>query len=477
MTKNAGFDHPLTTRYASPEMVENFSSQKKFSTWRRLWIALAEAERRAGLPVTQTQIAEMKRHAEEINWKAAERYERRLKHDVMAHIRAYADQCPKAASIIHLGATSAYVVDNTDLIVIRDGLAIIRKKLANVMDALAKFALTHADLPTNAFTHFQPAQLTTVGKRASLWLQDIVIDFDELDHRMASLAFLGVKGAVGTQASFMNLLGNDEAKVKKLDIVVAKMMGFDKLFTISGQTYTRKLDSLVMSLLASIAESAAKFSNDMRLLQHLGEIQEPFGEEQVGSSAMPYKRNPMKAERIASLARFAIVLQQNGALTAASQWFERTLDDSAGKRIVLPEAFMACDAILALYLEIVRGAKVNADVIGRHVNENIPFIASETIMMEAVKRGGNRQELHERIRRHAVAVAEKMKSGGENDLIPRLRSDEAFRTIRGDLEKITRPRNFIGRAVSQTKEYVKREVSPRLSRVRSLIGMNVSSRV
>lgn len=471
------FENPLVERYASREMAENFSSRKKFTTWRRLWIALAKAERRLGLPITNVQIREMERCVDRVNEAAARRYEKRLRHDVMAHIRAYGDQCPKAAPIIHLGATSAYVVDNADLVVMRDGLRILQRRLVNVMDVLARFALKHARTTTNAFTHFQTAQLTTVGKRAALWLNDLVMDFDDLESRIAGIRMLGVKGAVGTQASFLALFNGNESKVRRLDRAVAREMGFAEVYAVSGQTYARKLDALAMMTLASICQSAHKFSNDLRLLQHLGEVMEPFGKEQVGSSAMPYKRNPVKAERVASLARYVMVLQQNALMTAAAQWFERTLDDSAGKRIALPDAFLACDAVLMLYYEIVRGIDVNVDVIRANVAKTLPFIATENIMMEAVKRGGNRQELHERIRVHAMAAAEGVSRGKENDLFDRLDKDEAFVRVRGSLRRIARPEAFVGRAPSQTREFIRDEVRPRLRRAKHLIGMKIESRV
>lgn len=442
---------PFTDRYASKEMLYNFSADKKFKTWRQLWIALAEKEKELGLPITDVQIAELKDHQNDINYDVARQYEEKLKHDVMAHIKAYGDQCPNAKGIIHLGATSAYVVDNTDLILIKDGYDIILNKLSDIISKLTLFAKQYADLPTVAYTHFQPAQFTTVGKRACLWIHDLLLDFDDITHRYTNLKFLGVKGTTGTQASFMALFDNDQHKVTKLDRSIAYNMGFNGTYSVSGQTYSRKIDAQVHSVLSGIAESAHKFSNDLRLLQHLGEIQEPFGKDQVGSSAMAYKRNPMKSERIASLSRFVLSLQSNADFTAASQWFERTLDDSAGKRIALPEAFLAVDSILQIYLNIVSGLVVNKDVIGNNVRKELPSIVTENVLMAAVKIGGDRQELHERIRQY-------MLSG--KDLIQCLKNDDVFSKVSNSIKED--PINYVGRSQEQVDEFIDNEVKSRL---------------
>lgn len=457
---------PFAERYSSKEMLALFSADKKFKTWRKLWIALAEAQKKLGLPITDVQIRELKKHAQEIDYKAARRYEEKLKHDVMANIRAYGDLCPKARGIIHLGATSAYVVDNTDLLLLAEGCAIIERELANVIAALAVFAKKYADLPTVAFTHFQPAQFTTVGKRACLWIQDLLFDLDELAGRRRALRFLGVKGATGSQAGFLALFDGNEAKVKKLDLAVARAMGFEQTYAVSGQTYSRKIDAQAQATLSGIAQSAHKFANDLRLLQHLREIQEPFDEGQVGSSAMAYKRNPMKSERMTSLARLVLSLQTNGAFTAASQWFERTLDDSAGKRIALPESFLAVDAILRLYLEVASRLVVDRDVIAANVMRELPDIASEDILMAAVKAGGDRQELHERIRRHK-------RESQEGDLLDRLGKDAAFRGIRVK----PGPGQYVGRSVSQVREFLAQEVEPRLAPRRKDLGMKAEVKI
>jgi adenylosuccinate lyase len=412
----------------------------------------------------------LRRNAERIDYAAARRYEKKLRHDVMAHIHAWGDVCRKARPIIHLGATSAYVVDNTDLILLREGYARVEKSLVNVIAALSDFARRTASLPTVAFTHFQPAQFTTVGKRACLWIQDLLLDLDEVAERRASLRFLGVKGTTGTQASFLELFDGDERKVRDLDRRVAKTMGFERTYAVSGQTYSRKVDAQAQATLSGIAQSAHKFANDLRLLQHLKEIMEPFGKHQVGSSAMAYKRNPMKCERMTSLARLVISLQSNAALTAASQWFERTLDDSAGKRIALPEAFLAVDAILQLYHEVASGLDVNEDAIAEHVRRELPDIASENLLMAAVKLGGDRQELHEVIRRH------KMESKG-GDLLERLRNDEAFRPVRGRMGRLLEPGAYTGRSASQVTEFLRDEVRPRLKARKAMLGMSTEVRV
>lgn len=466
------YQSPLVERYSSQDMLYNFSPEKKFITWRKLWIVFAEAEKKLGLPITKAQIDEMKKFINKINYATARKLEEKLKHDVMAHIKAFGIDCPKAKSIIHLGATSAYVVDNTDLILMRDGLLILKKEIVNLINTLAKFAEHYAELPTVAYTHFQPAQFTTVGKRASLWLNDLILDLKELDNRLSNLKFLGVKGAVGTQASFLTLFNGNEAKVRKLDELVTKKMGFSEAVIISGQTYTRKIDMFIHSLLASIAQSAHKFSNDMRLLQHLGELEEPFEEKQVGSSAMAYKKNPVKSERIASLARFVITLYQNSAITASNQWFERTLDDSAGKRLATPEAFLAVDAILNLYYDIISHIKVNEEIIKSNVEKELPFVATENILMKAVKQGGDRQVLHERIRQHTIKASENIKTLKGCDLLKRLYSDRKLSQYRNAFPKLLKPKDYIGRASSQVKEFLKKEVIPEIEKNKLLLGMN-----
>ncbi len=465
------YTSPFAERYSSREMLYTFSPDKKFRTWRRLWIALAREERKLGIRrISEAALRDMEAHADGVDYEAARRYEERLKHDVMAHIRAYEDQAPAARGIIHLGATSMYVVDNTDLILMREAYGILIRELVNVADALARFARLHADLPTVAFTHFQPAQFTTLGKRACLWLVDLLMDLDELEERRRSLRFLGVKGTTGTQASFLALFDGDEAKVKKLDAAVTRAMGFDRAYAIAGQTYSRKVDAQAQAALAGIAMSAHKFANDLRLLQHLREVMEPFGKEQVGSSAMAYKRNPMKSERMTSLARLVITLSQNAAFTAASQWFERTLDDSAGKRIALPEAFLAADAVLQLYLDLASGLVVNPEAIRAHVDAELPEIATENILMEAVKAGGDRQELHERIRRHTM-------EGRGAGLLDRLKKDGAFKAVRGRIEAMLRPEEYVGRAPAQVREFLRDEVEPRLARRRKELGMKSEVKV
>jgi adenylosuccinate lyase len=462
---------PFAERYSSREMLYTFSPDKRYKIWRRLWITLAEEEKKLGLKrITDEAIRELKEHADDIDYDAARKWEEKLKHDVMAHIKAYEGECPKAKGVIHLGATSMYVVDNTDLILMRDALEILERELVNVIAALADFAKKHAAAPTVAFTHFQPAQFTTVGKRACLWLYDLLLDLDEIAERRKSLRFLGVKGTTGTQASFLALFDGDEAKVRKLDQAVTRAMGFEKAYTVSGQTYSRKVDSQIVGALSGIAQSAHKFANDLRLLQHLGEIQEPFEEEQVGSSAMAYKRNPMKSERMTSLARFVITLTTNAAFTAASQWFERTLDDSAGKRIAVPEAFLATDAVLQLYLDVASRLVVNREAIDANVERELPAIATENLLMEAVKAGGDRQELHERIRRHTM-------NGKGKDLLGRLKKDGAFKAVRSRISSLMRPEQYVGRSVSQVSEFLKEEVEPRLAPRRKALGLKSEVRV
>lgn len=459
------YESPLCSRYASSEMQEIFSPDMKFKTWRRLWIALAEAEKELGLNITDEQIEELKKYKDDINYEVAEAKEKEFRHDVMAHIHAYGEQCPNARGIIHLGATSCYVGDNTDIIIMHEGLKIIRKKLIAVIAKLSEFALKYKDLPTLGFTHFQPAQLVTVGKRATLWIQDLVMDLEEMDFVLSNIKLLGSKGTTGTQASFLSLFDGDEEKVKKLDKLIAQKMGYDKVFAVSGQTYTRKLDSRILNLLSSIAQSAYKFSNDLRLLQSMKEVEEPFEKNQIGSSAMAYKRNPMRSERISSLARYVIVDALNPAITASTQWFERSLDDSANKRISIPEAFLAVDAILNIYINISDGMVVYPKVIEKHILEELPFMATENILMEAVKRGGDRQELHERIRVHSMNAAKKVKEEGQkNDLIERIAEDPAFNLNIDEIRSVLEPKNYIGRAPSQVEEFINEVVKPILEK-------------
>ena len=465
------YQSPLTERYASKEMCHIFSDQYKFSTWRKLWIALAEAEKELGLKaVTNEQIDEMRRFQDTINFDVAREYERKFKHDVMSHIHAYGDQCQKAKPIIHLGATSAYVQDNADLIQMKEGLHIILTKLVNIVSVLSNQAIKYKDLATLSFTHFQPAQPTTLGKRICLWMQDFVLDIEELEIRIKSLRFLGVKGTTGTQASFMALFNNDAGKVIRLDELVTKKMGFDSYYPVTGQTYSRKIDSQVMFSLAGIAQSSSKFSNDIRLLQHLKEIEEPFEEEQIGSSAMAYKRNPMRCERIASLARYVLCNSLNPVFTAASQWFERTLDDSANKRISIPEAFLAIDGILNIMLNVVSGLNVYPAVINRHLADELPFLITENILMEAVNAGGDRQELHEKIRRHAMEASRVLKEeGNKNDLLERIERDPSFSMIKSKLKEISDPIGLVGRAPQQVEEFTSQVIHPLLKRVSHLV--------
>ena len=455
------YESPLNSRYASSEMQEVFSPDMKFRTWRRLWIALAEAEKELGLNITDEQIEELKRHKDNINYDLAEAKEKEFRHDVMAHIHAYGELCPSARGIIHLGATSCYVGDNTDIIIMHEGLKLLKKKLVAVISKLSEFALNYKDLPTLGFTHFQPAQLVTVGKRATLWIQDLAMDLEEMDFVLTNMKLLGSKGTTGTQASFLSLFEGDNEKVKKLDKLIAHKMGYDKVFAVSGQTYSRKLDSRILNLLGSIAQSSYKFSNDMRLLQNMKEVEEPFEKNQIGSSAMAYKRNPMRSERISSLARYVIVDTLNPAITASTQWFERSLDDSANKRISVPEAFLAVDAILNIYINIADGLVVYPKVIEKHILEELPFMATENIMMEAVKRGGDRQELHERIRLHSMEAAKKVKVEGEkNDLIERIAGDTAFNLNIDELNSVLEPKNYVGRSPQQVEEFVNEVVKP-----------------
>ncbi len=455
------YESPLNSRYASKEMKEIFSPDKKFRTWRRLWIALAESEKELGLDITQEQIDELKAHKDDINYDVAREREKLVRHDVMSHVYAYGVQCPKAKGIIHLGATSCYVGDNTDIILMTEAMKLIRAKVISVINKLSKFAMEYKDMPTLGFTHFQAAQTTTVGKRATLWIQDLMMDLEQIDFVLSNTKLLGSKGTTGTQASFMELFEGDSEKVKKLDKMIAEKMGYKDVFAVSGQTYTRKLDSIFVNVLSGIAQSCTKFSNDMRLLQHLKEMEEPFEKNQIGSSAMAYKRNPMRSERIASLARYIMTDALNPAITAATQWFERTLDDSANKRIAIPEAFLACDAILNIYINVSGGLVVYPKVIERRLMEELPFMATENIMMDAVKNGGDRQELHERIRELSMEAAAVVKQeGGKNDLIERIAREPMFGMSLEDLQKILDPKNFVGRAPQQVEEYITEQVMP-----------------
>lgn len=472
------YSNPLAERYSSKEMLENFSPDKKFSTWRKLWVALAEAEKELGLNITDEQIEEMKANIYNIDYELAAKKEAEFRHDVMAHVHTFGAQAPKAMPIIHLGATSAYVGDNTDLIQIKDGLDIIKTKLVNVISEMSKFAMANKDLPTLGFTHFQAAQLTTVGKRATLWLQSLLLDLEELEFRENTLRFRGVKGTTGTQASFQELFNGDFEKVKELDRRITEKMGFGKRFLVTGQTYDRKVDSEVMNLLANIAQSAHKFTNDLRLLQHLKEIEEPFEKSQIGSSAMAYKRNPMRSERISSLAKFVIALQQSTAMTASTQWFERTLDDSANKRLSLPQAFLAVDAILIIWKNVLDGLVVYPKMIEKRIMAELPFMSTEYIIMECVKNGGDRQELHERIRVHSMEAGKNVKvKGKDNDLIDRIINDKYFNLDKDRLLEILDPKNFIGFAPEQTEEFVNIEVKPILEKYSNRLGMKATLKV
>ena len=469
---------PLSERYASKEMQYIFSPDMKFRTWRRLWIALAETEKELGLNITQEQIDELKAHAEDINYDVAKERERQVRHDVMSHVYAYGVQCPKAKGIIHLGATSCYVGDNTDIILMSEALEIVRKKLINVIAELAKFADEHKNLPTLAFTHFQPAQTTTVGKRATLWMQEFMMDLEDLEYVKGSLKLLGSKGTTGTQASFLELFDGDQETIDKIDPMIAKKMGFETCYPVSGQTYSRKVDTRVVNVLAGIAASAHKMSNDIRLLQHLKEIEEPFEKTQIGSSAMAYKRNPMRSERIASLANYVMSDAMNPALVASTQWFERTLDDSANKRLSVPEGFLAIDGILDLYLNVVDGLVVYPKVIESRLRSELPFMATENIMMDAVKAGGDRQELHEKIRVHSMAAGKVVKEEGKpNDLLERIAADPAFGMNMEQLQAIMKPENFVGRAPQQTEEFVAEVINPILEENKEVLGLTAEINV
>ncbi len=460
------YESPLSARYASKEMKYIFSPDKKFRTWRKLWIALAESEKELGLPITQEQIDELKAHADDINYEVAQEREKIVRHDVMSHVYAYGVQCPNAKGIIHLGATSCYVGDNTDIIIMTEGLKLIRNKLITVIRNLSKFADEYKALPTLAFTHFQPAQPTTVGKRATLWLQELLMDLEDVEYQLSKAKLLGSKGTTGTQASFLELFDGDHEKCKMLDRKIAEKMGYKDCFPVSGQTYSRKLDSQFLNVLAGIAQSAAKFSNDIRLLQHLKEVEEPFEKNQIGSSAMAYKRNPMRSERIGSLSRYVMVDVLNGYFTTATQWFERTLDDSANKRLSVPEAFLAVDGILSLYANVADGLVVYPKVIEQRLRKELPFMATENIMMDAVKkRGADRQQLHEKIREHSMAASRVVKvEGGENDLLERIAADEAFGVTIEELEKILKPENYTGRAKEQTEDFLNECIKPVLEK-------------
>lgn len=456
---------PLSTRYASPEMQQVFSENFKFRTWRKLWISLAKAEKALGLDITDEQIAQLEAFQDDINYDVAVAREKVCRHDVMSHVYAYSRQCPKAEPIIHLGATSCYVCDNTDVIIMREASKIVMQKAAQVVKNLAVFADTYKAMPCLAYTHLQPAQLTTVGKRATLWIHELIMDMENLQHQMDHLKLLGNKGTTGTQASFMELFGGDEAKVKKLEQLIAEDMGFTSCMPVSGQTYSRKVDSYFLSVLSGIAQSAYKFSNDLRILQSFEEMEEPFEKTQIGSSAMPYKRNPMRSERISALARYVIVDSINPAMTAATQWFERTLDDSANKRISVSEAFLAVDAILNIYINITSGLVVYEKVVNRRVMEKLPFMATENIMMESVKRGGDRQMLHEIIRVHSHAAAAKVKlEGGQNDLIDRIAADENIPLTKDEIVAQLDPAKYVGRSVSQVEEFLADVVEPVLAK-------------
>ena len=469
---------PLSERYASKEMQYIFSPDMKFRTWRRLWIALAETEKELGLPITQEQIDELKAHKDDINYDVAKERERQVRHDVMSHVYAYGVQCPKAKGIIHLGATSCYVGDNTDIIVMTEALKLVKKKLVNVIAELAKFAEKYKDLPTLAFTHFQPAQPTTVGKRATLWTQEFMLDLEDLNYVLSTMKLLGSKGTTGTQASFLELFDGDQETIDKIDPMIAEKMGFKQCYPVSGQTYSRKVDTRVVNILAGIAASAHKFSNDIRLLQHLKEVEEPFEKSQIGSSAMAYKRNPMRSERIASLSRFVMVDAMNPAITSATQWFERTLDDSANKRLSVPEGFLAIDGILDLCLNVVDGLVVYPKVIEKRLRSELPFMATENIMMDAVRAGGDRQELHERIRELSMEAGKTVKvEGKDNNLLELIAADPAFNLTLEELEKTMDPAKYTGRASVQVDAFLKNVINPMLEENKDLLGMTAEINV
>lgn len=478
MSDTSIYENPLLSRYAGREMAENFSDDKKFRLWRRLWIALAESEKELGLNITEEQIAEMKKYANDINYDVARKFENEVRHDVMAHVKAFGEQAKSAKPIIHLGATSCYVTDNAEVIIIDNALDLVMKKLVNVMDKLKKFALKYKDLPTLGFTHLQPAQLTTVGKRATLWLSDLEMDYNNLVNLKNSVKLRGVKGTTGTQASFLDLFNGDSKKVKELEKRVVSKMGYAKVYGVTGQTYPRKFDYNVLCVLSQIAQSAYRFSNDIRLLQHMKEVEEPFEKHQIGSSAMAYKRNPMRSERVSSLARYVLSLPVNAAVTASTQWFERTLDDSANKRIVIAQAFLSVDAILNLYLNISENLVVYDKVIAKHIAAELPFMATENIMMECVKAGGDRQELHERIRVLSMEAGKNVKQEGkDNNLIELIRNDDMFRAVWDKLDDILDARNFIGRSKDQVEEFIAEEIDPILDAHKNDLGEHGEVRV
>ena len=478
MIDNSIYNNPLATRYASKEMQHAFSDEKRFKLWRKLWVALAESQMELGLNVTQKQVDELKTYAEEIDYELAEKFEKEVRHDVMAHVKAYGAYAKKAMPIIHLGATSCFVDCNAEAIMIDEALDIVLKKLVNVMDKLKKFALQYKDLPTLGFTHLQPAQLTTVGKRATLWLQDLEMDYYNLIHAKESIRLRGVKGTTGTQASFMELFGGDEDKVKALEKKVVEKLGYDKVYGVTGQTYPRKLDYNILCVLSQIAQSAYKFSNDIRILQNMKEIEEPFAKHQIGSSAMAYKRNPMRSERMGALARYMLSLPMNSAITASTQWFERTLDDSANRRIVNAQAFLTVDAILNVYMDVAENLVVYDKVIAKHIRAELPFMATENIMMACVKAGGNRQELHERIRVLSMEAGKNVKvEGDENNLIDLIKQDEMFKPVWDTLDAILDAKNFIGRAPSQTVEFIENEIQPILDKHTALLGQKGDVRI
>lgn len=478
MSDTSVYENPLLSRYASREMAENFSDDKKFRLWRKLWIALAESEKELGLNITDGQIAEMKKYANEINYDVARKFENEVRHDVMAHVKAFGEQAKSAKPIIHLGATSCYVTDNAEVIIIDNALDMVMKKLVNVMDKLKKFALKYKELPTLGFTHLQPAQLTTVGKRATLWLSDLEMDYCNLVNLKNSVKLRGVKGTTGTQASFLDLFNGDSKKVKELEKRVVSKMGYAKVYGVTGQTYPRKFDYNVLCILSQIAQSAYRFSNDIRLLQHMKEVEEPFEKHQIGSSAMAYKRNPMRSERVSSLARYVLSLPVNAAVTASTQWFERTLDDSANKRIVIAQAFLSVDAILNLYLNISENLVVYEKVIAKHIAAELPFMATENIMMECVKAGGDRQELHERIRVLSMEAGKNVKQEGkENNLIELIKNDKMFAAVWDKLDDILDAKNFIGRSKDQVEEFIAEEIDPILDAHKDVLGEHGEVRV
>ena len=472
------YQNPLIERYASKDMLSLFSADKKFSTWRKLWVALAKAEKELGLNITDEQIAKMEANVDNIDYERAKEYEKKFRHDVMAHVHTFGDCVPEAKGIIHLGATSAFVGDNADLIIYDEALHLVKKELVNVIAVLTDFAMQYRTLPTLGFTHFQPAQLTTVGKRACLWLTDLMLDYEELEFVLGSMRLRGAKGTTGTQASFMELFDNDEEKVKQVNLNVLKEMGYDKDFPATGQTYTRKFDNRIMNLLSSIGQSMHKFANDMRLLQSMKEIEEPFEQNQIGSSAMAYKRNPMRCERICSLSRYMIASVQNTAMTASVQWFERTLDDSANRRISIPESFLCCDAVLSIAYNVIKGLQVNDKVIHKNIMAELPFMTTENILMSAVKKGGDRQELHEKIRQYSMIAAKRVKEEGlENNLLELIAQDPSFGVDANELLDILKPEKYIGRSANLTKEFIESDIKPILKKNSNLIGIDVDLKV